>query len=186
MTHQDENITILLNEYKLNNDAQNQLFKRVYQQLREIAFKQLRTEQSDSTYGLTSLVDESFIRLSNSDNHNWLNRRQYYAAIAKTMKRILIEHARHNLRKGREHKYQALEFQEAFHFNKTTSKHISQLNDALSDLSKKKPELAELVELKFFIGLDIKEIANVMECSMSSIDRRWALAKAWLTTAMNE
>ena len=84
-----------------------------------------------------------------------MNRRQFFGSIAITMKRILIENARYNSNKGRENKFTAVEFEEELYLDEETSAQIVSLNEALEELTAKRPELAEIVNLKFFVGLEI-------------------------------
>lgn len=186
MLRQDENITLQLNNVEKTSDAENALFKQIYCHLREIAFVRLQSEKHNSTYSVTALVDEAYFRLTSDNNYRWENRRQFYAATANTMKRILIENARHNAKKGRNNKFNAFEFDEEIYLDNDTSKQIINLNDALEQLTAKRPELAEIVQLKFFVGLEIGEIAEVLECSKRSVDRKWSLARAWLATTLTD
>lgn len=185
MTDKNESITMQLNDLNKSAPAQEQLFKLVYKHLREVAFMRLQSERNSNTYSVTSLVDEAYLRLTMSSDYQWENRRQFYASIATTMKRILIENARHNLKKGRENKFSAYEFKEELYLDDDTSTEVLHLNEALEQLTEKNPELAEIVQLKFFVGLEVSEIADLMACSKRSIDRKWSVAKAWLATTMS-
>lgn len=176
-----EDITILLNADSAENPvAKNTLATVIYDELRRIAYSKLKRENQDCTVTVTSMVHEAFIRLDKVENIEWDNRRHFYGAAAETMRRILIERARYHSHKGREAKKHAVEFDEDLAIKNIDASEFEGLNDALETLMKESPELADIVKLRFFVGLTNSEIADIFECSTRTIERQWQVARAWL------
>lgn len=179
----NEDITVLLNADSEENPLiKNALANIIYDELRRIAYSKLKRENKDCTVTVTSMVHEAFIRLDKVENVEWDNRRHFYGAAAETMRRILIDRARYHSHKGREAKRSAIEFDESISFENADTADLDGLNDALETLESESPDLAEIVKLRFYVGLTNSEIAEVFECSTRTIERQWQLARAWLMT----
>lgn len=162
--------------------AAEQLLPLVYQELRRLANHRLARETPGQTIQATELVHEAYLRLlgPSGQHRAWNSREHFFAAAAEAMRRILIDRARakHALKRGGR----------AQHFSLHTAQlslndvpeEILQLDEALTVLAVNEPEKAELVKLRFFGGLTMKEAARAMGISSTTADRHWAYARAWL------
>jgi len=162
-------------------DTEGTLLSLVYDELHRQARRYLRRERIGHTLQTTALVHEAYIKLSKQKSFPWQSRSQFYGVAATMMRRILVDYARvkHALRRGGA--------QDDLHLDSTLKLAVSdeqfdliELNEVLERLAKKDPELARIVELRFFAGLDVPETAEVMDVSESTVKRGWATAKTWL------
>jgi RNA polymerase sigma-70 factor, ECF subfamily len=162
-------------------DAEAALLDLVYAELHRQAHRFLQRERIGHTLQTTALVHEAYLKLSKQKSFPWQSRSQFYGVAATLMRRILIDHARskHRLRRGGPQDDLPLEtgFTLAVSDDRID---LLELDEVLERLAGKDPELARIVELRFFAGLDVTETAEVMDVSESTIKRGWATAKAWL------
>ena len=169
-----------------NRNAACELFPLVYAELCRLASYRMRNEQPGLTLQPTALVHEAYIRLIGDTGAKWDSRAHFFGAAAQAMRRILIESARHrkSLKQGGDAKRRELLDGDAFVVLKDTDK-LLDLDAALTKLSLQEPELAKLVELRYFAGLTVEEAAETMEISARTVKRYWAFARAWLGREMN-
>ena len=162
-------------------DTEAALLDLVYAELHRQAHRYLQRERVGHTLQTTALVHEAYLKLSKQKSFPWQNRAQFYGVAATLMRRILIDHARskHRMRRGGNQDELPLEtgFTLAVSDNRFD---LLELDEVLEKLAANDPELARIVELRFFAGLDVTETAEVMEVSESTIKRGWATAKAWI------
>jgi RNA polymerase sigma factor (TIGR02999 family) len=161
-------------------DAGDELLTLLYPELKSLARRYLRQERPDHTLQATALVNEAFLRLMDQDLVDWKNRAHFLGICATLMRRILVDHARHRLAAKRGGGQPVLRLDEAVGLGDDRRPDLVAVDDALNGLARTDPELARLVELRFFGGLSHKEIAAVLGVSVSSVERRWRVAKAWL------
>ena len=134
----------------------------------------------------TALVHEAYLRLADQTRLEWKDRAHFYAISARVMRRILVDHARaHNAAK-RGGLAQKLSLDEARQLPAKTEVDLVELDDALQRFAKDYPRKSEVVELKFFGGLDAKDIAEVLQVSEKTILRDWNFAKLWLCRALSQ
>jgi len=169
-----------------NTDAEAALLELVYAELHRQAHRYLRRERTGHTLQTTALVHEAYLKLSKHKAFTWESRAQFYGVAATLMRQILIDHARSKNRIRRGGPEPDLPLVTGF----TLAVHDGQfdlleLNEVLERLALKDPELARIVELRFFAGLDVTETAEAMAVSESTIKRGWATAKAWLHRELN-
>ena len=162
-------------------DAEAALLDLVYAELHRQAHRYLQRERVGHTLQTTALVHEAYLKLSKQKSFPWQSRSQFYGVAATLMRRILIDHARskHRMRRGGNQDELPLEtgFTLAVSDNRFD---LLELDEVLEKLAENDPQLARIVELRFFAGLDVTETAEVMEVSESTIKRGWATAKAWI------
>ncbi|MEY2512312.1 MAG: hypothetical protein QOE26_3075 [Verrucomicrobiota bacterium] len=161
-------------------EASARLMPLVYDELRRLAREYLRRERSDHTLQATALVHEAYLRMVDEKGLNWKNRAHFYGIAARLMRRILVDHARaHNAGKrgGLEQK---LALDEARDLPAPGATDLVALDGALENLAKTYPRKSEVVELKFFGGLEANEIAEVLQVSEKTVLRDWSFAKVWL------
>lgn len=160
-------------------DARRQLFERLYEELKKIATAYLRGQRRDLTLAPTALVHEAFLRLFDADIKSQ-SRGELLSLAATAMRRILIDGARRRNAKKRDAGEQLTWRDSAFAAANDRETYVVRLDDALARLEAQDPQLAKLVELRFFGGFSVEETASSMGLSSATIKRRWRLAKAWL------
>jgi len=164
-----------------DDDAADTLLKLVYDELHRQAHRYLRKERRGHTLQTTGLVHEAYLRLAKQKNVSWESRSHFFAVAATMMRRILIDHAKtkHRLRRGGV--LSDLPLENALTVGAGgTDFDLLALDEALDRLADKEVDLARVVELRFFSGLDVVETAEVMGVSESTVKRDWQMAKAWL------
>lgn len=166
-------------------DALDALLPLVYDELRRVAGAYVRRERPGQTLQPTALVHEAYLRLMREQHVSWANRAHFCAIAANQMRQILVERARRRhaaKRGGALHRITLVD-----HLAVTKPDAIVDLEDldaALTRLAEIDPERARLVELRYFGGLTIEEVADVTGTSPATVKRRWALARAWLADAL--
>ena len=167
--------------------AAEQLLPLVYDELRRLAAQRLAHEKSGQTLQGTALVHEAYLRLVKADNsQKWNGRRHFFGAAAEAMRRILIENARRraNKKHGGDRVRRELapsEIAEPEH-----SKDLLALDDALERLAEHDPQSAELVKLRYFVGLTVPQAAEMLGVSPRKADFIWSYARAWLRRKMTD
>lgn len=177
-----EGITQLLIRWN-NGDqtALEQLMPLVQSELRRLATNYLRRERQGHTLQPTALVNEAYLRLVDQRNANWQNRAQFYGIAAQLMRRILVDHARqrHAGKRGGS-KQQRVSITGAAEVSVKPDFDVLALHEALEELALFDKQQARIVELKFFGGLSIDEVAQVMGVGHATVERDWKMARAWL------
>jgi RNA polymerase sigma factor (TIGR02999 family) len=160
--------------------AADELLPLVYEELRRLAAQKMSQEKPGQTLQATALVHEAYIRLVGSVEQNWECKTHFFAAAAEAMRRILIDNARRKQRLKHGGAKQRVELDGAnIAVEGSSIDHIA-LDEALTKLTKEEPTIAELVKLRYFAGLNLDEIAYILEISRRTADRYWAFARAWL------
>lgn len=176
-------ITVLLQQWN-KGDAKvlDELSPLVYQELHRIANHYMRGERKTHTLQPTALIHEAFLKLVGSDV-NWRDRKHFFAVAAQQMRHILVDYARAKDRKKRGSDYQRVTYDEGEIPEKSTIS-ILEIDDALQVLSKFDPRKQEMVELYYFGGLKVEEIARCLEVSSKTVQRELRMAEAWLKQAL--
>ena len=153
----------------------------VYQQLRDLAGYYLRGERSDHTLQPTALVHEAYLRLRNQREVDWRNRAQFVGLAALMMRRVLKTHAsaRNATKRGWSQGLR-LALDDALDFSDRTDLTVAAVDEALSELEKLDPRQGRIVELRFFGGLTIEEISQLLDISPATVKREWVSAKRFL------
>jgi RNA polymerase sigma factor (TIGR02999 family) len=160
--------------------AVDALFEKVYAELRRLAREHLRHERPDHTLQATALVHEAYLRLVGGQQVEWQGRAHFFNVAAQVMRHILVDHARRHAAEKRGGGERRLSLDEAVSFAEERDVNLVALDDALKTLSEIDEEQARVVELRFFGGLSIKEIAEVLHVSETTVNRKWSTAKLWL------
>ena len=180
-------VTQILRDWsKGDGTAPEKLMPLVYEELRRLARNYLARERGDHTLQATALVHEAYLRLTDQTQLSWKDRAHFYGIAARLMRRILVDHARaHNAvkRGGLEQK---LSLDEARELPMKETVELVALDGALENFSQNYPRKSEVVELKFFGGLETKEISEVLHISEKTVLRDWNFAKLWLCRALNQ
>ena len=151
----------------------------VYHELRRIAAAYMRRERPGQTLQPTALVHEVYLRLAGAGTP-WRDRRHFVAIAARSMRQILVEHAR---ARGAQKRWAGLDrvpLSESLAVSADPEGMLPALDEALTRLERLDPELTRIIELRFFAGLSIEDAADALGMSPATLKRRWALARAWL------
>ena len=166
--------------------AADQLLPLVYDELRRLAAHKMANEVPGQTLQPTALVHEAWLRLSNQSNTRWQNREHFYAMAAEVMRRILVDRARR--RQARKHggQLERVDLDAIELAGPGDDTVILQVHEALERLATEDAEKAEVVKLRFFVGLENAEVAALLGVSEKTVQRHWTFAKAWLFRAMQD
>ena len=163
-----------------NRDALDELFPLIYDELKRVATNKLKSERSGHTLQPTALVREAYMRLIEQKSVDWQNRIQFFGLAAEMMRRILTNYALSRNAEKRGGQHIKIELDEALIFATGRGVDLIALDEALTDLAKIDAKQAQIVELRFYTGLKVEEIAGLLEISESTVKREWRMAKAWL------
>jgi RNA polymerase sigma factor (TIGR02999 family) len=168
-------------------NASAQLLPLVYEDLRRLAAEKMTHERPGQTLQATALIHEAYLRLLGPQGaeQSWNSRGHFFAAAAEAMRRILVENARrkHRIKHGGE--FSRVNLDDACCMTSVPSDDLLALDEALSRLAVESPPKAELVKLRYFVGLSVDEAAAAMGISPATAKRYWAYSRAWLYNALN-
>lgn len=160
-----------------------ELMPLVYEDLRKRAALYMRRESPGHTLQPTALVHEAYLKLADQSRVSWQGRTHFFAVGANIMRRLLIDHARRrgsDKRGGGWQRVTLTEFPSSFENSKLDPEHLLSLNAALEKLAELDAREAQIVELRFFGGLNMEEVAHVLGVSKRTAEGDWAHARAWL------
>ena len=160
--------------------AAEELLPLVYEELRKLAAAKMAQQPGGQTLQATALVHEAWLRLADGTDRQYANRRHFFSAAAQAMRHLLIERARRKLRERHGGLLQRVDVDEVQIAAPADDERLLQINTALEELALLAPEKAEVVKLRFFVGLDEKEIAELLNLSPRTVERYWSYSKAWL------
>jgi RNA polymerase sigma factor (TIGR02999 family) len=160
--------------------AAEELLPLVYLELRRLAAVKMAQQPEGQTLQATALVHEAWLRLVDGPNRQYASRRHFFSAAAQAMRHLLIERARRKLRERHGGALQRVDTEEVELAAPADDERLLHINDALEELALVAPEKAEVVKLRFFVGLEEKEIADLLNLSPRTVERYWSYAKAWL------
>jgi len=162
-------------------DALQALTPIVYEELHRLARHYMRRERSGHSLQATALVNEAYMRLADYTRMQWQDRAHFFAVSAQVMRRILVDYARrHNVKRGRGAQHVPLEDVAVVASGEAAETDLVALDEALIGLTRIDPRKAQIVEMRFFGGLSVEEIGEVLKVSPGTIKRDWRAAKAWL------
>jgi RNA polymerase sigma-70 factor (ECF subfamily) len=178
-------VTLLLAEWaKGNQKALDDLTPLVYRELRHLAASYLRKERQGHTLQPTALVHEAYVRLVDQSNPTWQSRSHFFGVAARLMRQILVDHARR--KQAGKRAGIKVPFDEAVSFRRERSRDLVALDSALTELDKIDPRKCKAVELRYFGGLSMEEIAHTLEVSEITVRRDLRMAEAWLRQEMKK
>ncbi len=178
----DDATRMLLDAGNGDSIAAEQLLPLVYDELRQLAERQLRLERPGHTLQPTALVHEAWLRLIDQTRVHWQNRAHFLAIAATAMRRILVNHAkaRASLKRGGEGHDRLRVPLDQLVDSLSDHADLAALDEALKRLAELDPQQARVVEMRFFGGLTVDEVAKSLELSPRTVHRDWAMARAWL------
>ena len=160
--------------------APGQLLPLVYEELRKLAAVRMANEKPGQTLQATALVHEAWLKIAGDGSEHFANRRHFFKAAATAMQQILIDNARRKQRL----KHGANQVGEELHESRIAmdvpSEELLAVNDALAALALEDPQAAEVVQMRYFVGMTVPEIADAFALAPRTVDRHWAFARAWL------
>jgi RNA polymerase sigma factor (TIGR02999 family) len=160
--------------------ALERLIPVVYQELRHMAERYLRQENSGHTLQPTALVHEAYLRLIDQTQVEWQNRAHFFGIAAQMMRRILVDHAKAKQRDKRGAGAVKLFLDEALNYGQERAGELVALDDALQQLAALDERKSRVIELRYFGGLSVEETAQVLNVSRQTVIRDWNMARAWL------
>lgn len=167
------------------NEQAGEFLVPLYNELRKLAHARIRRMRPGETLQTTDLVHEAYIRLSNNPNYQWQSPRHFFGAAALAMRQILVDQARHRgarKRGGDQVRVDLITMPDQPAPLSTEA--MLTLHAALERMQAASPDVAEVVLLHFFAGLSLPEIAGAMGLSLRTVERRWRIARAWLSTTL--
>jgi RNA polymerase sigma factor (TIGR02999 family) len=160
--------------------AADQLLPLVYEELRKLAVVRMANEKATQTLQPTALVHEAWLKIAGDGQEHFANRRHFFKAAATAMQQILIDNARRKQRL----KHGANQIGEELHESRIAvavpSEELLAVDEALVALAREDPEAAEVVQMRYFVGMTVPEIADALGLSPRTVDRHWAFARASL------
>jgi RNA polymerase sigma factor (TIGR02999 family) len=174
-------ITQLLIELRKGQaSAESELAGLVYTELHRMAARYMQQERPGHSLQPTILVHDAYLRLVGDEDRSWENRSHFFAVAARLMRRILIDHARSRNAAKRGGPQANLPLDDALVISEDRMDEVLMVDEALTRLAERDPDLTKIVELRFFAGLTDEEIAEALGISPRTVKRRWQVAKAWL------
>ena len=175
---------LLVNWSKGDESALEQLLPLVERELRRLAHNYMRREDADHTLQTTALVNEAYLKLVDQKKTQWQNRAHFFAIAATIMRRILLNYARDQQRQKRGAKAKQVSLSEAAAISMDKGADLIALDEALTRLAADHARKSRVVELRYFGGLSVEEIAEVLQISEVTVARDWKFARAWLLREM--
>lgn len=181
MTSRQEVTGLLIEWSNGNKSALDQLMPLVYAELRRMARHYMSAQGPTLTLQTTALIHEAYVRLVGDTGRRWENRAHFFGVAAKAMRHVLVDYARarHAVRRGGDAK-RVITFDDAVIVSDDRVAAVVALDDALTELAELHPRQGQVVELKYFGGLSVKETAEALNVSPETVMRDWRAAKAWL------
>ena len=179
-----EDVTQILCRIEQGEASAGDLLPAVYEELRRIAHHKMAGERAGHTLQATALVHEVWLRLGADKGPDWKNRRHFFAAAAEAMRRILVDHARRHRSKKRGSGTRLLELAESSIQVEAPPEELLAVHEALDALQTEDPQTAELVKLRYFVGLTMEEAAQALGLKKRAAEELWTYGKAWLHRAI--
>lgn len=180
-------ITQLLRKWSEGDRAAlDQLMPVVYQELRKLANAYLRDEKPGHTLQPTALINEAYLRLVGQNFPEWQSRKHFYGVAAQLMRQVLVEHARARSAAKRGGGGQKLSLDEAINYSQEQASDLVALDDALTALARFDERKARVVELRYFGGFSVEEVADALGVSVATVGREMRMAQAWLHREMSK
>ena len=166
--------------------AAEKLLPLVYDELRKLAAARMAREAPGQTLQPTALVHEAWLKLAGAERQRWNGRGHFFGAAAEAMRRILIDRARSKAAEKRGAGRALLELDESQIELAAPASEVIAVHEALDLLAAEEPVAAQVVKLRYFVGLTIPEIADALEMAPRTVNRYWAFARAWLKQAIRQ
>ncbi|WP_197525432.1 sigma-70 family RNA polymerase sigma factor [Pseudobythopirellula maris] len=169
-----------------NRSAADRLMPLVYNQMRDLASHYMRRQPTDHTLRSTALVNEAYLKLCKQHDADWRSRSHFFAASAQAMRRILVDHARSKGREKRGGGWRRVEFDGDLLESKRCDEDILALDEALNRLTQLDERQARIVEMRFFGGMTVREVAEALGVSKRTVELEWSMIRAWLRRELGD
>lgn len=166
--------------------AIEQVVPRVYAELRRLAKRHMARQREGHTLQTTDLVNEAYLKLAHARRSGWKNRLHFFAVASRAMRSVLVDHARRRAYAKRGGNPIRVSLNEADQISQDRSLEVVAVDAALSRLAALDPRKARVVELRYFAGLSVEEVSQVLDLSSRTIKREWRWARAWLYRELDE
>jgi RNA polymerase sigma factor (TIGR02999 family) len=166
--------------------AADELLALLYDELRRLAAAKIAQQPPGHTLQATALVHEAWVKLAGRSSTNWRDRQHFFRAAAEAMRQILIDRARRRRRVRHGGNLERVDASEVAIAAPVKEEILLQLDEALAELKVAAPERAEIVMLRFFAGLEVAEIATILNVSERTVQRQWSYARSWLFARIKE
>ncbi len=176
---------ILLASQNGDSSAVERLFPIVYGELRSIAHRHLAGNSLANQFSTTDLVHEAYLKLIDHRNVSWKSRTHFFAIGSRVMRQVLVDRARQNVAVKRGGGATVLSLEEGL-LTRTDDRHVLAVEDALQRLEEVSPQQAKIVEMRFFGGMTMEEVAEEMEMSKRWVEAEWTMIRAWLRAELSE
>ncbi len=181
-----QQITGLLREWRSGEPgALEKLIPLIQPELQRLAHHYMSRERPGHTLQTTALLDDAYLHLADKDHPQWQNRAHFFAAAAQSMRRIMVDHARQRQALKRGGGAIRVTLDEAAAVTETRADELLALDEALEKLATFDHRKAQVVELRYFGGLTMEEIAEVLKIHVNTVTRDWTAARAWLLAALS-
>ena len=164
--------------------ALDRLTPLVYDEIRRIAHRYLQREREGHTLQTTALINEAIMRMIAGKQIDWQSRTQFYGLIADRMRQVLIEYARKVLTQKRGGRVEHIDVAETVLLSPEKSEELIRLDELLIQLAETDPVKAKIIELRYFGGFTVEEVAKILDTSPSTVEREWRFARSWLKREM--
>jgi RNA polymerase sigma factor (TIGR02999 family) len=186
MTDPSDATQILIEHVSGDLQAADRLLPLIHTELKHLAVRYLRGERAAHTLQPTALVNEAYLRLIRHERMNWQGKTHFFAMAAKTMRRVLVDHAQSHAARKRGGDRQRVTLTDRIDGTDDNPFDVLALHDALNRLTSLHDRQGQVVELRFFGGLTEKEVAQVLEVSTRTVQNDWRTARAWLLIEMED
>lgn len=176
-------VTLILSRLETGEATGEQLLDSVYQELRRLAQAKIARERAGHTLQATALVHEAWMKLG---SENWENRRHFFGAAAEAMRRILVDHARRKNAAKRGGGLGVVELDEALLVLNQPSEELLSIHEIIEELEQEDPQAAELVKLRYFVGLTMQETADALGLKKRKAEGIWEYGRVWLHRRLRE
>lgn len=186
MSQQKSDLTAVLNSLSGDSASMNKALPLVYDELRNLAHRQLRGERRGHTLNTTALVHEAYIKLVNHPPEgDWDGRRHFFGIAARAMRQILVNYALMRSRKKRGGDMNPQPFEDEIYLTEEKADELIVLDEALKNLEKLNERQGRVVECRYFAGYNVEETAEILGISPATVKRDWTSARAWLYSQIN-
>lgn len=169
-----------------DDDSVKKLYPVVYNELHEMAHRQMKRERRGHTLNTTALVHEAYIKLFDyPPDGNFDGRNHFFGIAARAMRQVLVTYAKSRNAQKRSGRKKIQPFEEQIYLTEQKADELVRLEEALSVLEKMEPRLGKVVECRYFAGYNIEETAEILDISPATVKRDWASARAWLYSFLN-
>jgi RNA polymerase sigma factor (TIGR02999 family) len=173
-------VTVLLKAMRAGDaTAEQNLLPLVYKELHRLARSYMKRERPDHTLQATALIHEAYLKLAGAQV-DWKNREHFIGVAARVMRRVLVDHARAHSAEARGGELKRVDLEESIAVSAERNEEVLLVDAALERLAKSEPRQARVVELRYFGGLSVEEIASLLDISARSVKRDWLMARLWL------